>query len=121
MRTLCVLVVDDEEPVRRLIARMLAETGCRVMEAESGRAALALLAGPVAVGLVVSDIAMPGITGEALAARIGERWPAVPILLMSGQAGPHPSFSGVFLPKPFTRDALLAAVIQVLSHATTEL
>jgi CheY-like chemotaxis protein len=120
MRSLYVVVVDDEEQVCRLAARMLADVGCRVTEAHSGAEALSLLAGSVPFGLVVSDIAMPGMTGEELAAHIGERWPAIPVLLISGQGGPHPGFSGVFLPKPFTREALLEAVTQVLSHARAD-
>ncbi|MGN6392957.1 MAG: response regulator [Gemmatimonadales bacterium] len=92
MRSLYVVVVDDEEQVRRLTARMLADVGCRVAEAHSGAAALALLAGSVQVDLVVSDISMPGMSGEVLAARIGERWPAVLILLISGQGYPNLGF-----------------------------
>ena len=112
MRSLYVVVVGDKEQVRRLTARMLADVGCRVAEAHSGAAALALLAGSVQVDLVVSDISMPGMSGEVLAARIGERWPAVLILLISGQGYPNLGFSGAFLPRPFTQDALLEASLR---------
>jgi CheY-like chemotaxis protein len=106
-----VLVVDDEELVCRITARMLDESGFRVLEAHSAGEALRRLAElDGRVHLVVSDIAMPKMTGEELATVIAARWPAVPVLLVSGQGGPHPNYRGSFLPKPFTPDALLAVV-----------
>lgn len=108
--TRAVLVVDDEELICRLTARILEDAGFRVLEAHSGEEAIAVLASvPGEVQLVVSDIAMPGMSGQALAEAVAIRWPAVPVLLMSGQGGPKSGYRGAFLPKPFTADALLAA------------
>jgi DNA-binding NtrC family response regulator len=105
-----VLVVDDENLVRHLTACILADAGFRVLEAHCGEEAVALLSTlDGMVDLVVSDISMPGISGEVLAAAIAERWPR-PVLLMSGQGGPAAEYTGVFLPKPFTADGLLDAV-----------
>src|SRR5215211_3777229 len=105
-----VLVVDDEPGVRRYIARVLADARLRVLEVPDGGAAAALLArlGAGVIGLVVSDISMPGVTGVELAAVIGKRWPTVPIVLVSGQGGPPAGYAGHFLPKPFLPEALIA-------------
>jgi len=111
-----ILVVDDEEVVCRYTARMLRDAGLRVLEAHDGEEALVLLEtrGPTAVGLVLSDIAMPRMTGVELAAAIGERWSTVPFPLVSGQGGPSSDYPGAFLGKPFTPDALIAAVGELL-------
>src|SRR5207344_576936 len=106
-----VLVVDDEDVVCRFTARVLVEAGCRVLEAHSAAEAVSLLSAlDGAVQLVVSDIAMPEMTGTELAALLADQWPAVPLLLVSGQGGPAPDYLGPFLPKPFSPDALLEAV-----------
>jgi len=106
------MVVDDEELVCRLTARILADAGFRVLEAHSGDEATTLLAtvGANGIDLVVSYISMPGMTGVELAATMAQRWPTVPILLVSGQGGPPPGYGGSFLPKPFTPEALVDAV-----------
>jgi CheY-like chemotaxis protein len=110
-----ILVVDDEAVVCRLTARILANAGFRVLEAHGAAEALALLATLSGrVQLVVSDIAMPQMTGLELAAVIAGQWAAVPILLVSGQGGPGTVYAGPFLPKPFTPDALLEAVAGLL-------
>jgi two-component system, response regulator PdtaR len=106
-----VLVVDDEDLVCHLTACILADAGFRVLEAHCGEEAVALLSTlDGTVDLVVSDISMPGMSGEALAVAIAERWPRTPVLLMSGQGGPAAEYPGLFLPKPFTADSLLDAV-----------
>jgi two-component system cell cycle sensor histidine kinase/response regulator CckA len=110
-----VLVVDDEDLVRHLMARALADAGYTVMEARSGIEAVALLVAKVgAIQLVVSDIAMPSMTGLQLAAAVSQRWPTVPLLLVSGQSRPPDDYRGSFLPKPFAPDSLVAAVVSLL-------
>ncbi|MFL5496501.1 MAG: response regulator [Gemmatimonadales bacterium] len=110
------LVVDDEELVCRLTARMLTDAGLRVLEAHDGEEALTLLGslGARAIGLVVSDVSMPKMNGDELAMVIGQQWPAIPVLLVSGEGGPPSGYRGAFLGKPFTPDALIASVEQVL-------
>ncbi|MFL5495760.1 MAG: response regulator [Gemmatimonadales bacterium] len=110
------LVVDDEELVCRYTARILMEAGLRVLEARGGEEALALLEhlGTTAVGLVVSDVAMPHMNGVELARVIGQRWPAIPVLLTSGDGGPPSAYSGAFLGKPFTPEVLIASVKELL-------
>lgn len=110
-----VLVVDDEDLVRRLVARALSDAGYTVMEARSGAEAMAVLsADPGRIQLVVSDIAMPEMTGLELAAVVTERWPTIPLLLVSGQIRPPNDYRGTFLPKPFAPDSLVAAVVSLL-------
>lgn len=111
-----VLLVDDEDVVRRITARILAGGGYRVLEAHDGEQAATLLPtlGTNAVGLVVSDIRMPGMSGIELATLVSERWPTVPVLLVSGQGGPPAGYPVPFLPKPFSPEKLLAAVHDLL-------
>jgi CheY-like chemotaxis protein len=114
-----VLVVDDEEIVCRLTARVLMDTGFRVLEAHDGEEAAALLGALSmnAIGLVVSDISMPRMTGLELAALMLVHWPTVPVLLVSGQGGPPTNYAGPFLAKPFTPEALVAAAQMLLPDA----
>lgn len=111
-----VLVVDDEELVRRLACRMLTWTGYQTLEARHGREALAAIeehAGPV--HLVVTDVKMPGMTGRELGREVERRWPGKPVLYMSGFAS-EVRASGLlepgdpFLAKPFTQEDLVAKV-----------
>lgn len=112
-----VVMVDDEEVVCLMTTRILKQAGFRVLEAHDGAGALYLLAtlGPSVIDLVVSDIAMPRVGGVELAEIMAERWPGLPILLVSGQGSPEADYTGAFLPKPFTHEALLSAVASLLS------
>jgi two-component system cell cycle sensor histidine kinase/response regulator CckA len=117
-----VLVVDDEEAVRRLARRMLTWTGYQALEARHGREALSTIeqhAGPI--HLILTDIKMPGMNGRELGRKIEERWPGKPILYMSGFASEV--FQGgllepgaPFLSKPFTQDDLAAKVKALLEE-----
>jgi two-component system cell cycle sensor histidine kinase/response regulator CckA len=116
-----VLVVEDEDAVRRITARILTQEGFHVLEACDGEEALALLEklGPHAVWLVVSDIVMPRVTGNELAEIIGQKWPAIQVLLLSALAGPRGDFPVSFLQKPFTPDSLVAAARALLPSPKT--
>jgi DNA-binding NtrC family response regulator len=72
------------------------------------------------VGLIVSDIRMPRMNGLELAALVTERWPTVPLILVSGQGGPPTGYSGPFFAKPFTSDTLVAAVSGILPVAEAQ-
>ena len=118
-----VLVVDDEEAVRRLACRMLTWTGYQALEARHGREALATIeqhAGPI--HLILTDIKMPGMSGRELGRHVEERWPGLPILYMSGFAsevfqGGILEAGAPFLAKPFTQDDLAAKVKALLAPA----
>jgi two-component system NtrC family sensor kinase len=79
------LVVDDDEHVRRALRRVLRRAKCRVVDAPDAEAALKVLsAEPVQV--VVSDYRMPGMTGVEFLRVVKERWPRIQRVLLTGQA-----------------------------------
>jgi DNA-binding response OmpR family regulator len=107
-----VLVVDDEDLVRQMTTRALTEAGFRVLEAHDGEEAVSLLGtiGTKVIGVIVSDIQMPRLDGLQLAAVVSQRWPTVPLILISGQGGPPAGYSGPYCAKPFTPETLIATV-----------
>jgi CheY-like chemotaxis protein len=117
-----ILVVEDESPVRSVVARALEEAGYRVREAEGGRQALELLAdGGERVALVVTDVVMPGIGGKELAEGVSRLRPGTPVLFTSGYTDGEIVQRGLlapgaaFIQKPFTPDRLVAAVREQLA------
>jgi two-component system cell cycle sensor histidine kinase/response regulator CckA len=82
-----VLVVDDEAPLRRILERLLARDGYRVLTAGDAEAAYQMLVSEQADALLL-DINLPGMSGLALYLAIVNRWPALEgrIALMSGDA-----------------------------------
>jgi len=116
-----ILLVEDEEGVRRVARRALELHGYRVLEAAKGDDALALAAAHP-IQLMVTDVMMPGMLGPALAARVNELLPGLPVLFMSGHTDQvvregllDPSVP--FLPKPFTPSQLVARARQLLDAA----
>jgi CheY-like chemotaxis protein len=111
-----ILLVDDEDFVRLMMRRILGGAGHRIVEAEDGLQALrALGRDGHGVGLVISDVAMPRMSGDELAAEIKVRWPELPILLVSGYARTLSS-DLEFLPKPFDSQTLLDRVSALLAR-----
>jgi two-component system cell cycle sensor histidine kinase/response regulator CckA len=113
-----VLLVDDEAPLRRLAAVALERAGHRVTQAEDGDSALELIEAGLQPGAMVSDIAMPGLDGVALARAARRHRPGLPVVLMSGYAEAALGLSMerdgiVFLPKPY-RPAELVEVVSAL-------
>ena len=82
-----ILVVDDEEIVRKLLADYLVALGHRVDRAENGEAALAAL-GACSYDRAFVDIHMSGIDGYELMERIRESWPQLRVCLMAGFPAP---------------------------------
>jgi DNA-binding NtrC family response regulator len=117
-----VLLVEDEEMVRRFAARALARHGLRVIEAESPEQALAILERePGELALLITDVVMPGMSGVELAERVKRQRPSLPVLYMSGYPAnmlvPDGRTDGEarLLAKPFTTAQLLADVQDLLS------
>jgi signal transduction histidine kinase len=112
-----ILLVDDNSDVRKATAQMLAELGCEVVEAESGAAALEQLAAHPALDGAVVDFAMPGLNGAETAARMRERRPDLPVVLMTGYADLdelNRGWPGAVMHKPFTLDALADQVSRLV-------
>jgi two-component system cell cycle sensor histidine kinase/response regulator CckA len=110
-----VLLVEDEAPLRRLAERALRRAGHDVVVAEDAESALALLEDGVLPGLLVSDVAMPGMDGMALARAVRDHVPGLPVLLVSGYASTVVDSAleqeGIrFLSKPYGPAELVAAV-----------
>ena len=113
-----VLVVEDNEGVRKTVAAQLTGLGYRVLEAADGEAALAILDRPgQAIDLLFTDIVMPGkVDGYALAEAAADRWPGLKVLLTSGFPGRRLDAGGEgpsdlhLLSKPYRQDDLARAI-----------
>ena len=113
-----ILLVEDELAVRAMAARVLAAYGYTVIDVRHGLDALiALEQRAFDVDLVLSDVLMPGMTGDELARQVRSSHPEIPIVLMSGYPGSHAGLGDVLL-KPFTAEELLARVRAALDQAT---
>ena len=95
-----ILVVDDEEEVREILAETLQDFGYTVLTAASAEEALPLLERVGGVSMVITDVRMPGMSGLHLADEIRRRWPEMKVVLISGYFVP-PEAPQRFLKKPF--------------------
>jgi two-component system cell cycle sensor histidine kinase/response regulator CckA len=126
-----VLLVDDEDPVRRLAERALARAGWQVLAADCGDEALALLrerqADSAPIAALVSDMVMPGMDGVALMRAVrtlcGNSF--LPVVLVSGYAesplrgglsGDSAGAKALFLAKPYRLADLVATLDQAISE-----
>ncbi|GEP07412.1 MHYT domain-containing protein [Methylobacterium oxalidis] len=117
MRALTILVVDDDPLVLENTAAMLEDLCHRVVRARSGQEALELLLRTQGLDLVITDQAMPGMTGTQVAERIGAERPGLPVILASGYgevpAEMHQTL--LRLKKPFDQETLTLAVADALA------
>ncbi len=81
-----ILVVDDEDPVRRAVAQILGELGHTVLVASGGREALRVLDERRDINLLLTDLSMPGMDGSRLIREAKRRWPGLRTMLMTGLA-----------------------------------
>ncbi|MEP7000245.1 MAG: response regulator [bacterium] len=116
-----VLLVEDEESVRRVARRSLELHGYKIVEAPDGYAALQL-ASEHEIDLLLTDVMMPGMLGPALAVEMRRLYPRLPVLFMSGHSAEivrdgllDPSTP--FLAKPFAPAQLAQKVRDVLDQA----
>ena len=118
-----ILVVEDDEHVRRASVDALRELGYVVVEASGAKPALAVIEAEGHIDLVFTDIVMPETNGRQLVEDIGRRWPDLRILYTTGYARDamvHRAMldQGVpLLPKPFTIEQLAHRVRQMLDRA----
>lgn len=116
-----ILVVDDDETLRAVAARVLRRGGLFVVEAADANAAVAALRGGSHIDLVLSDVHMPGRDGFAMALEMRALRPDLVVVFMSGQHGHGEDecaeVGATFVEKPFTPASLRAAVNTALGRA----
>ncbi|MGA8103322.1 MAG: response regulator, partial [Candidatus Acidiferrales bacterium] len=123
-----ILVVEDEEALRKLARNILAAYGYTVLEAEDGPHALEIskrFRG--AIHLMLTDVIMPGMNGPSLAQQITQERPDLKVVYMSGYTGQvfnkdavlNPG--SIFVQKPFTREALAKKIREALDGRAARL
>jgi two-component system cell cycle sensor histidine kinase/response regulator CckA len=118
-----VLVVDDHDPTRQTITRMLEAGGFEVLQASSGTEALDRLSRESgAIDMVLSDVTMPGMTGIDLSYQIRELYPSMPVAIVSGDVSElERSIIGradvPFIKKPFHAESLYSAVKEAIARS----
>jgi DNA-binding NtrC family response regulator len=116
-----VLVVDDEPFILLSMEAALQEAGARVYSAATALDALEILNRYQDISCVVTDYAMPGMTGAQLAAAIRVKKPRMPIIIASGYAEvPEEISQYPRLQKPFSANALLAVVVEATTPLKAE-
>ena len=118
-----ILVVEDNKDVLRVTVSVLEQCGYHVLRAENGNEALHMLREhDEEIGLILTDLVMPGLGGRAMAQIVRKTKPDIPILLMSAYqisadeiAAFSPGFS--FIQKPFTPVALAQSIRQLLDSS----
>lgn len=112
-----ILVADDNPSFAELLRATLEEAGYEVVTASTGLAAVAAME-KHDVGLAVLDVLMPGISGDAVAERLLQVDPTLPVLLMTGASDDFAVASGLpVLRKPFPQEELVAAVRRLVPAA----
>lgn len=118
-----VLLVDDEALGRMAMAMALRELGYTVHEARNGQEALAALERKAHIDLMITDYAMPGMTGEELAAAVRRSYPGMKVMMITGYAAAifdedEVGLSAI-LRKPFRMEDLAAQVRYILANEKT--
>ncbi|MCW8883781.1 MAG: sigma-54 dependent transcriptional regulator [Motiliproteus sp.] len=121
----CVLVVEDDSDLREALCDTLELEGYSFLQAESGEAALSLLA-EQAVDMVVSDVNMGGMDGHELLKQINQLYPCMPVLLITAYGQVDRAVDAIrsgavdYLLKPFEPQQLLEIVARYVSSSLTE-
>ena len=119
-----VLLVDDEASLREVLRLGLVAAGFWVLEAGSGREALALMdSARDRISIVVTDIVMSAMSGVELACEVERRVPGLPVLLITGCCDQTPEWGGRPLPlllKPFRVGELVRRIRQLLNGCSAE-
>ena len=119
-----VLLIEDEEPLRKMVAIMLERLGFSVLEAKDGIDALEVFGNHQSeIKFVLTDLTMPRMNGWETLTSLRKLKPDIPVILASGydkahvMSGDHPELPQAFLPKPYNRTNLSDAIKQVLEKA----
>jgi two-component system response regulator PilR (NtrC family) len=118
-----ILVVDDELSMRQFLKILLEKEGYRIVTAANGAEAIDIAATDT-IDLVVSDIRMPGINGLELLARLKEKTPALPIIMITAFASPDDAVEAMkngafdYITKPFNVDEIKDVIRSATSQPT---
>jgi DNA-binding response OmpR family regulator len=117
VRPRTILLVEDDELVRDAMMRILVREGYQVLTAPTGHDAIGLLRTPLSpIDVVLLDIGLPDVSGIDLCARLRELFPAMPVVVVTGAAGPDEAAElrrlGItrFFCKPIAIDQLVVAL-----------
>src|SRR3954464_4152489 len=117
-----ILIVDDEEAIREIVASMLSIAGYRCTQAGSGVEALAILNSGDEFELMLSDLMMAELDGIGLLEKTKERYPDMPVVMVTAVHDISVALAAIrngaydYLLKPFEREQLLAMVRRALEH-----
>jgi len=116
-----ILVVEDAEPIRKLVCTMLSHDGYQCLEAGNGTEALQVVERAPDIHLVLTDVVMPQMGGAELARHLSILRPDVRIIFMSGYTEDPmvrhvEQIPAIFLPKPFTAATLSTKVRMALER-----
>ena len=120
-----VLVAEDDPAVREFVSRALAHGGHEVATASDGMEALGELTG-TAFDLLVTDIVMPNLDGIALALKVAQDYPEMPVLLMTGYAAERQRAHNLdvlihdVITKPFTLEQICDAATDALATCASQ-
>ena len=109
-----ILIVDDEQSIRELAARILGRRGHKVVACSSAAEALAV---DQSIDVLLVDFILPEVNGQELATALRKRWPRLPVVLMSGYLAERelmPDPPSFFLQKPMLPAAIIQAVESLL-------
>ncbi len=112
-----ILLVEDEKVVRQMISSTLQRVGYQVIEADNGKKALQLARSTKksGIGLILTDVIMPDMSGDQLADRLPLRHRKTPILFMSGYPGSRDLGSRPYIQKPFAPKYLCTRIRELLT------
>jgi len=117
-----ILVVEDEEAVRKFTTKVLEKSGFNVISAKSGKDALELIKDFDNLDLVLSDVIMPGMSGPELINILHMKWPETKVVFMSGYAAQHFEENNInlekmpLIQKPFKSKDLTGTLREVLDR-----
>jgi len=122
-----ILVVDDEEAIREIVASMLSTAGYACKQASSGMEALAVLNSGEEFELLLSDLMMPDLDGIGLLELTKEKYPDMPVVMVTAVHDISVALKAIrdgaydYLLKPFEREQLLATVSRALENRRLKL
>jgi putative nucleotidyltransferase with HDIG domain len=122
-----ILVVDDEEAIREIVASMLSSAGYACKQAGSGMEALAVLTSGEEFELMLSDLMMADLDGIGLLERTKEKYPDMPVVMVTAVHDISVALAAIrngaydYLLKPFEREQLMATVSRALENRRLKL